>query len=55
MKNNCYIKLLFSGLFVLAGFAFCGCNDDPEYTRYEAVPRSEIGRKLVEEIGRAHV
>ena len=48
MKNNCYIKLLFSGLFVLAGFAFCGCNDDPEYTRYEAVPRSEIGRKLVE-------
>lgn len=48
MKNNCYIKLLFSGLFVLAGFAFCGCNDDTEYTRYEAVPRSEIGRKLVE-------
>ena len=33
MKNNCYIKLLFSGLFVLAGFAFCGCNDDPEYTK----------------------
>ena len=38
MKNNCYIKLLFSGLFVLAGFAFCGWNDDPADRQFATTP-----------------
>ena len=59
MKNNCYIKLLFSGLFVLAGFAFCGLQlrsriypirsrspkrDRPQTGRRDESDRPHLGR-----------